>query len=62
MCGKYQKWRQNIKTPNSEKVTRDAGRGGGQAIVDRLLAIVDIAARNIGVQVSQRFIASESLG
>ena len=26
------------------------------------LAIVDIAARNIGVQVSQRFIASESLG
>ena len=26
------------------------------------LAIVDIAARNIGVQVSRRFIASESLG
>ena len=31
MCGKYQKGRQNIKTPNSEKGTRDALRqeGGG---------------------------------
>ena len=29
MCGKYQKWRQNLKTPNSEKWTRGDGRGGG---------------------------------
>ena len=28
MCGKYQKGRQNINTPNSEKGTRDALRGG----------------------------------
>ena len=32
MCGKYQKGRQNIKTPNSEKETKDAGRGGGQEV------------------------------
>ena len=32
MCGKYQKGRQNIKTPNSEKGTRGAGRGGGQGV------------------------------
>ena len=29
MCGKYQKGRQNIKTPNSRKRTRGGGRGGG---------------------------------
>ena len=29
MCGKYQKGRQNIKTPNSGKRTRGGGRGGG---------------------------------
>ena len=27
MCGKYQKGRQNIKTPNSGKRTRGGGRG-----------------------------------
>ena len=32
MCGKYQKGRQNIKTPNSGKQTRGGGRGGGQAV------------------------------
>ena len=30
MCGKYQKGRQNMKTPNSGKGTRGGGRGGGQ--------------------------------
>ena len=34
MCGKYQKGRQNIKTPNSEKGTRELeeedGRGTGE--------------------------------
>ena len=29
MSGKYQKGRQNIKTPNSGKRTRGGGRGGG---------------------------------
>ena len=28
MCGKYQKRRQNMKTPNSGKRTRGGGRGG----------------------------------
>ena len=32
MCGKYQKGRQNIKTPNSGKGTRGGGRGGGQGV------------------------------
>ena len=32
MCGKYEKWRKNIKTPDSKKGTRDAGRGGGQEV------------------------------
>ena len=31
MCGKYQKGRQNVKTPNSGKRTRAGRRGGGQA-------------------------------
>ena len=31
MCGKYQKGRQNTKTPNSGKRARGGGRGGGQA-------------------------------
>ena len=30
MCGKYQKGRQNIKTPNSGNRTRGGGRGGGR--------------------------------
>ena len=30
MCGKYQKGRQNIKTPNSGKRTRGDGRGRGR--------------------------------
>ena len=34
MCGKYQKGRENIKTPNSEKGTRELeeeeGRGTGE--------------------------------
>ena len=30
MWGKYQKGRQNIKTPKSGKRTRSGGRGGGQ--------------------------------
>ena len=29
MCGKYQKGRQNIKTPNSGIQTRGGGRSGG---------------------------------
>ena len=29
MFGKDQKWRQNLKTPNSGKRTRGGGRGGG---------------------------------
>ena len=29
MCGKYQKGRQNMKTPNSGKRTKGGGRGGG---------------------------------
>ena len=29
MCGKYQKGRQNIKTPNSGKQTRGGARGEG---------------------------------
>ena len=29
MCGKYQKGRQNIKTPNSGKRTTGGGRGEG---------------------------------
>ena len=32
MCGKYQKGRQNIKTPNSGKRTRGGGRGGGRGV------------------------------
>ena len=32
MCGKYQKGRQNIKTPNSGKRTRGDGRGGGRGV------------------------------
>ena len=28
MCGKYQKGRQNVKTPNSGKRTRGGGKGG----------------------------------
>ena len=32
MCGKYQKVRQNIKTPNSGKRTRGGGRGGGRGL------------------------------
>ena len=32
MCGKYQKGRQNIKTPNSGKRTRCGGRGGGREV------------------------------
>ena len=30
--GKYQKGREIIKTPNSGKRTRGAGRGGGQGV------------------------------
>ena len=33
MCGKYQKGRQNIKTPNSGKRTKGDGRGGGRTVV-----------------------------
>ena len=33
MCGKYQKGRQNMKTPNSGKRTRGSGRGGGCGVV-----------------------------
>ena len=32
MSGKYQKGRQNIKTPNSGKGTRVDGMGGGRAV------------------------------
>ena len=32
MGGKYQKGRQNIKTPNSGKRTRGGGRGGGRGV------------------------------
>ena len=32
MCGKYQKGRQDIKTPNSGKRTRGGGRGGGRGV------------------------------
>ena len=32
MCGKYQKGRQNIKTPNSGKRTGGDGRGGGSGV------------------------------
>ena len=32
MCGKYQKGRQNVKTPNSGKRTRGGRRGGGQGV------------------------------
>ena len=32
MSGKYQKGRQNMKTPNSGKRTRGGGRGGGQGV------------------------------
>ena len=32
MCGKYQKGRQNVKTPNSGKGTRGGGRGGGRGV------------------------------
>ena len=32
MCGKYQKGRENIKTPNSGKQTRGDGMGGGQGV------------------------------
>ena len=31
MSGKYQKGRQNTKTPNSGKRTRGGGRGGGKS-------------------------------
>ena len=34
MCGKYQKGRQNIKTPNSRKLTRGDGRGGDQDLYE----------------------------
>ena len=32
MCGKYQKGRQNVKTANSGKWTRDGRRGGGRGV------------------------------
>lgn len=32
MGRKYQKGRQNIKTPNSGKPTRGGGRGGGRGV------------------------------
>ena len=32
MCGKYQKGRQNIKTPNSGKQTRGGRRGVGRGV------------------------------
>ena len=32
MGRKYQKGRQNMKTPNSGKRTRGGGRGGGQGV------------------------------
>ena len=32
MGRKYQKGRQNMKTPNSGKRTRGSGRGGGQEV------------------------------
>ena len=32
MCGKYQKGRQNINTPNSEKGTRDSLSGGAGSL------------------------------
>ena len=32
MGGKYQKGRQNMKTPNSGKQSRGGGRGGGRGV------------------------------